>query len=158
MKVRDVSPPGSEVVFYNNRALYEGRAVAPTVSQNMLTQRGTGNVPASFTITLPKPAAKVRFMLPRLFPDTQSGVTFPGWSATALNAAGEELDSRKRGVARRMEADIPNEIVTLDAPAFDGIVAVRFDSDPRLNGVPFAAFSAILIEGIWIEPMPEGLR
>jgi hypothetical protein len=30
--------------------------------------------------------------------------------------------------------------------AFDLIAALRFDSDPRLDGKPFAAFSAILIE------------
>lgn len=163
LRVRDVVPGTSEVVFQNNRGIYGGRAVAPLVSQNMLTQRNTGNVAASFTLVLARPASRVHFMIPRLFPDTQSGVTFPAWTATALSAAGEPLDSRNRAVARRMEADIPNEVITLEAPAFDGIAAVQFQSDPRLrnaNGVmvPFAAFSAILIEGIWIEPMGDGPR
>jgi len=154
MQLRDVSPPGSEVVFANNRALYEGKAVAPTISQNMLTQRNTGNVPASFTLTLPAPAAKVSFLIPRLFPETASGITFPAWNVTALSASGASLDTRTRALGRRLGADIDREVVTLRAPAFEGIVAVRFDSDPRLDGTPFAAFSAILIEGVWVEPMP----
>ena len=154
MQLRDVSPPGSEVVFANNRALYEGKAVAPTISQNLLTQRNTGNVPAAFTLTLPTAAAKVSFLIPRLFPETASGITFPAWTVTALSASGQVLDSRSRALGRRLGADIEREVVTLRAPAFEGIAALRFESDPRLQGTPFAAFSAILIEGVWVEPMP----
>jgi hypothetical protein len=153
LQLRDVTPAGSEVIFANNRALYEGKAVAPTISQNLLTQRNTGNQAASFTLTLPAPAAKVSFLIPRLFAETASGITFPAWKATALSASGEEIDSRSRALGRRMGGDIEREVVTLRAPAFEGIAAVRFDSDPRLGGTPFAAFSAILIEGIWVEPM-----
>ena len=154
MQLRDISPPGSEVVFANNRALYEGKAVAPTISQNLLTQRNTGNVPAAFTLTLPTAAAKVSFLIPRLFPETASGITFPAWTVTALSASGQVLDSRSRALGRRLGADIERELVTLRAPAFEGIAALRFESDPRLQGTPFAAFSAILIEGVWVEPMP----
>lgn len=153
MQLRDVSPSGSEVVFINNRALYEGKAVAPTISQNMLTMRHTGNVAASFTLTLAVPAEKVSFMIPRMFPETPSGITFPSWKATALSAGGSELDTRSRALARRFGTDIEREVVTLRAPAFEGIAAVRFESDPRLGTTPFAAFSAILIEGVWVEPM-----
>lgn len=153
MQLRDVTPPGAEVAFYNNRALYEGKAVAPTISQNLLTMRGTGNIAASFTLTLPQPAAKVSFLIPRLFPETASGVTFPAWRAVALTRSGTELDTRSRALGRRLGSDMEREIVTLRAPAFEGISAVRFESDPRLDGTPFAAFSAILIEGVWVEPM-----
>jgi hypothetical protein len=151
LQIRDVSPPGAEVAFYNNRALYEGKAVAPTISQNMLTMRNTGNVAAAFTLTLPAPAAKVSFMIPRMFPETESGITFPSWKATALSASGAELDTRSRALARKLGKDMEREVVTLSAPAFEGISAIRFESDPRLNGTPFAAFSAILIEGVWVE-------
>jgi hypothetical protein len=153
LKVRDVLPFGSEVIFINNRHIYDGRAIIPTVSENMLTQQGTGNVPASFTLQLPQPVAAIRFLVPRLYPDTTSGVTFPAWTATALSMSGAVLDSRHKALARRMDSDIPGEVVVLTAPAFEGISAVRFDSDPRLNGTPFAGFSTILIEGFWIEPM-----
>jgi len=153
LKVRDVLPAGSEIVFMNNRALYEGRAVIPTISQNILTQINTGNIDAAFTLVLPEPASRVQFLVPRLFPDTQSGVTFPAWTATALSASGEALDVRKRALARRMEDDIPGDVISLDAPAFEGIAAIRFESDPRLQGRPFAAFSGILIEGLWFVPI-----
>lgn len=153
LQLRDVLPAGAQVAFYNNSALYEGKAVAPSISQNMLTMRNTGNAAASFTVVLPAPAAKVSFLIPRLFPETASGITFPAWTATALSAGGEALDTRSRALGRRLGADIEREVVTLRAPAFEGIAAVRFESDPRLNGVPFAAFSAILLEGLWVEPM-----
>ena len=153
LQLRDVSPSGSDVVFINNRALYEGKAVAPTISQNMLTMRNTGNVVASFTLTLAVPAEKVSFLIPRMFPETPSGITFPAWKATALSASGSELDTRSRALARRFGTDIEREVVTLRAPAFEGIAAVRFESEPRLGTTPFAAFSAILIEGVWVEPM-----
>lgn len=153
LKVREVSPAGSEIVFMNNRALYEGRAVIPTISQNILTQINTGNTEAAFTLILPEPASRVQFLVPRLFPDTESGVTFPAWTATALGASGEALDVRKRALARRMEDDIPGDVISLDAPAFEGIAAIRFESDPRLQGRPFAAFSGILIEGLWFVPI-----
>lgn len=161
LRAGDLVPSSSELVFQNNRVIYGGRAVSPLISQNLLTQRNTGNVAASFTLVLPRPASKVHFMIPRLFPDSQSGVTFPAWTATALSAGGDALDSRSRAVARRFETDIPHEVITLQAPAFEGIAAIRFQSDPRLRNtagelVPFAAFSAILIEGIWIEPMGDG--
>jgi hypothetical protein len=45
----------------------------------------------------------------------------------------------------------------LRAPAFELISALRFESDPRLNGQPFAGFSAILIERLTLvrEPAPS---
>jgi hypothetical protein len=49
--------------------------------------------------------------------------------------------------------DVPENFDELEAPGATGISAIRFESDPRMNGVPFAAFSAILLEGIWVEPM-----
>jgi hypothetical protein len=47
-----------------------------------------------------------------------------------------------------MPGDTSAQTYTLRTPNFDRIAAVRFDSDPRLNGVPFAAFSTLLIERI----------
>ena len=158
VRVRDVSPAGSEVVFVNNRGVYEGNYAAPTVSQNFLTQISTGNVAASFTLLLPRPVRRVHFLTPRLFPDTESGVTAPAWRATALGTAGEALDTRERPLARSMTVDIPSDLVSLDAGPSDGIAAVRFESDPRLrdangNLFPFAATSALMLEGMWIEPL-----
>jgi hypothetical protein len=152
VEIRDVSPASSEVVFFNTSQLYEGRAFTPTVSPNVLTQSGTGNGPASFTLVLPRPVARVRLLLPRLFAATESGITFPAWTATALDSAGKALDSEHRELLGSY-VDVPEYFVELEASTSAGISAVRFESDPRLNGVPFAAFSAVLLEGIWIEPM-----
>lgn len=145
-------PPQSRIVLINNLGLYEGRAVAPTVSQNLLTQMNTDNVPASFTLGFAKPVKSMTFTVPKVYPATSSGITFPAWRAVARSSSGQELSSVGEGLTRRF-ADVPTQTYSLRAPAFDGIIAVQFSSDPRLDGVPFAAFSAILIEQITLVPM-----
>lgn len=158
ISVEALEPAKSEVVLINNRGLYEGKGVFPTVSQNFLTQLNTGNQAASFTLRLQTPAQQVTFMRPRLYPYTESGVTHPAWTARALDQNGHELSSQSESIIRRLpsrgggEDDVPAQSYTLRAPGFEPIVAVRFESDPRLNGVPFAAFSAILIEQITVVP------
>lgn len=147
ISVTGKDPAQSRVVFMNNLGLYEGRAVAPAVSQNLLTQMNTGNVPASFTLGFAKPVRSVSFTVPKVYPATESGITFPAWRAVALSASGQELSSAGEGLTRRF-ADVPAQTYALRAPAFDGIAAVKFSSDPNLNGTPFAAFSALLIEQI----------
>jgi hypothetical protein len=149
--VTNKEPPESRIVLINNLGLYEGKAVAPAVSQNLLTQTLTGNVPASFTLAFANPLKSVTFTVPKVYPATESGVTFPAWRATARSASGQELSSVGEGLTRRF-ADVPSQTYALRAPAFDGITEVQFSSDPRLDGVPFAAFSAILIEQITLVP------
>jgi hypothetical protein len=138
-------PQTSEVVLINNRALYQGAAVHPTTSQNLLTQITTTNVPASFTLVFSRPLDSLSFIRPALYAATKSGITHPAWSAHAFNVAGHELSSQGEDLIRSFD-DVSARRYELRAPGFDGIVAVRFNSDPRLNGKPFAAFSAILIE------------
>ena len=162
ISVVEIQPAGSEVVLINNRGLYEGKGVFPTASQNFLTQVNTKNEPASFTLRLSAPAQSVTFMRPRLYPYTESGITHPAWSAHALDAGNNELSSQSESLTRRMPSrdgksadDVPAQTYALRAPGFSPIVAVRFDSDPRLNGKPFAAFSAILIEQMTFVPMRD---
>lgn len=145
ISIAGMKPQASEIVLINNRALYQGKAVKPTTSQNILTQVNTNNGPASFTLTFSEPFASVSFVRPALYPDTDSGITHPAWSAHALDAAGRELSSQSEDLTRSF-SDVPARTYTLTAPGFGGISAIRFDSDPRLNGKPFAAFSAVLIE------------
>lgn len=145
------TPADSRIVFVNNLGLYAGRAVTPTVSQNFLTQIDTGNVPASFTLKFSRPLSSVTFMVPKVYPATESGVTFPAWKAIAFAASGAELSSASEALTRRF-ADVPSRTYTLTAPAFEGISAVEFQSDPNLNGRPFAGFSTILIEQITLQP------
>ena len=150
ISINERTPPGSRMALVNNLGLYAGRALEPTASENFLTQIDTGNVKASFTLTFSKPLQSVTFLVPKAYPATSSGITFPAWQATALGPNGEALASVSEGLLRRF-ADVPARSHTLRAPAFDGIKAVRFESDPNLNGRPFAAFSAILIEQIVLE-------
>ncbi len=151
VSVDDHSPAGSLIVFKNNLGLYEGRAVAPTVSQNFLTQIETGNVPASFTLKFSQALDSVTFMVPKVYAATESGITFPAWSATALDSSGTVLSTASESLTRRF-GDVPARTYTLTAPGFEGISAVRFQSDPNLDGRPFAAFSAVLIEQIVLDP------
>jgi hypothetical protein len=150
ISVDNMVPAGSEIVLVNNRGLYEGGGVMPSSSQIFLTQINTGNVPASYTLTFAKPVAHMSFTRPALYAATSSGVTHPAWKATALGANGEELASQSETLLRKMknpgDDTVPSHTYTLESVTFQGIASVRFDSDPRLNGKPFAGFSALLIE------------
>lgn len=142
----DMRPPASQMVIVNNLALYAGQAVRPTMgSQNILTQVNTNNELASFTLKFKETFSSVKFTRPALFPATKSGITHPAWSAYALDANGRELDSCSEGLTRSFK-DVPAGTYTLSTPGYEKIAAIRFDSDPRLNGKPFAAFGAVLIE------------
>jgi hypothetical protein len=91
-----------------------------------------------------------------LYPETESGITHPAWSAHALDASGNELSSQSDGLLRcDYRHEVPARTYTLHAPAFAPIVALRFDSDPNLNGRPFAAFSTLLIERITLNPVSD---
>ena len=110
----------------------------------------TGNVPASFTLKFAEPSRSVSFTRPALYPATNSGITHPAWSAHALDADGVELSSQSEGLTRSF-SDVPAARYVLRSPGFAPIAALRFDSDPRLNGIPFAGFSAILIERLTLD-------
>jgi TIR domain len=150
ISVDNMVPQGSEIVLVNNRGLYEGSGVMPSTSQIFLTQTATGNVPASYTLTFSKPVERMSFTRPALFAATSSGVTHPAWRAVALGSNGEELASQSETLLRKMknpgDDTVPARTFVLESVTFQGIASVRFDSDPRLNGKPFAAFSALLIE------------
>lgn len=138
-------PEGSEIVLVNNRGLYEGGGVRPTTSQIFLTQTSTNNVVASYTLVFDPPVDSLSFTRPALYADTKSGVTHPAWNATAFAANGAQLSSQSEGLIRSF-GSVAALTYTLIAPGFDRISSVKFESDPRLNGKPFAGFSALLIE------------
>lgn len=138
-------PEASELVIMNNRGLYEGGGVRPTTSQNFLTQINTNNVVASYVLTFANPPDAFSFTRPALYAATSSGVTHPAWTAMALDARGGQLSAQSEGLIRSF-SNVAAQNYTFRAPGFDRIAAVRFESDPRLNGKPFAAFSTLLIE------------
>lgn len=130
--------------------MYEGAAAMPTKSQIFLTQRGTGNVPSSYTLEFSKPVARVSFTRPALYAATKSGVTHPAWKVTAIGASGQELASQSEALLRKMkdpnDDTVPAQTYTLVSVTFEGIAAIRIDSNPQLNGKPFAGFDSLLIE------------
>lgn len=63
------------------------------------------------------------------------------------------LSSQSEGLTRAFD-DVSAGVYTLRAPGFTGIKQVRFESNPQLNGKPFAAFDALLIERLELTPMP----
>lgn len=150
ISIEKLVPEGSQVALINNLAMYRGRAARPTTSQNFLTQIGTGNALASFTLKFSESFVSVSFIRPVLYAATESGITHPAWSAHALDVNGREISSHREELTRCLPikncTEVPARSYILRAPGFDDISAIRFDSDPRLDGKPFAAFSAILIE------------
>jgi hypothetical protein len=162
ISVTDLQPATSEIVLINNRGLYQGAAVAPTTSQNLITQVNTGNVPASFTLKFAQSARSASFTRPALYPATESGITHPAWSVHALDSEGRELSSQSEGLTRCWPPagckEVPAVVYVLRAPGFEPIAALRFDSDPRLDGKPFAAFSAIMIERLTLVREPKESR
>lgn len=154
ISVTELKPQQSQVVLMNNLGLYGGAAITPTTTQNFLTQISTDNNGiASFTLVFAEPVDSVSFTRPALYPATSSGVTHPAWSAHALDADGREVSSQSEGITRSF-VDVPAQQYTLRSPGFDRIVAVRFDSDWRLDGKPFAGFRAILIERLTLIRKP----
>lgn len=146
-----VSPDDSRIVLRNNIGLYDGRAVQPTVSQNFLSQMHVArDAPSSFRLHLAEPVESVSFLIPAIFPASESGVTFPAWRATAYAPSGRAVSTVSEALARRF-ADAGAQSYTLRAPDFEGIQEVEFVSDWRQNGVPFAGFEAILIEQIVVQ-------
>jgi hypothetical protein len=158
ISVTETVPSGSEIVLVNNFGLYEGKAVFPTTSQNMLTQIKTGNVPASFTLGFAQPVDSISFTRAALYPATESGITHPAWSVHALGTHGQEVGSQREHMIRSGVDDVSVRTYTLRAPYSEPIAALRFDSDPQLNGKPFAAFSAVIIERLTFTREPEALR
>src|SRR5262249_11785178 len=86
ISVTDLAPPNSNMIIANNLAIYGGAAIRPTVSQNFLMQVDSGESTTSYTLRFDKPVDAVKFIRPQLFRDTESGVTHPAWTATALDA------------------------------------------------------------------------
>lgn len=145
ISVEDRVPPKSLMVIKNNLALYAGRSVRPGKSQNFLTQTDTDNGPASFKLVFKHPCQSISFTRPELLAATKSGITHPAWSAHALDLDGHELSSQSEGVTKSL-SNVPARTYVLTAPGFAGIAAIRFDADPRVDGKPFAAFPAMLLE------------
>ena len=134
--------PESEIII---KAIEAGKAFIPVSPPNVLTQEGS-NDPVSFTLILPRPIWRASFTVPPLIASTEeSGITFPMWSAYALDAENKVIDSTGRepsgsyihqfAETHSLQASVPHEHC---------IESIRFDSDNKHH----AAFSGILIDDL----------
>ncbi|MEJ1969121.1 MAG: TIR domain-containing protein [Rhizomicrobium sp.] len=98
-----------------------------------LMQRNTHNAVAAFTLRFSEPVAGVGFRLSDVAPEETGGLTFPGWSVSAYDAAGRVVAQLSGGLARRY-ADPAAPGYVLRPAAGVRIVAVRFLSDPAARG------------------------
>jgi hypothetical protein len=153
VEIRDVTPAGSSVQLMQHGGFYSDASIVPTVSGNFLAQRDTNNDPSSFTLVFAEPLDAFVFMRPRLYLYSDSGITFPAWTATALDSSGRVLSSHREALLRslpwkpndpsgQMFSDVAAQVYCLRRPGFDRIAAVRFDSDSQ----HFSAFNAMVIE------------
>lgn len=144
------SPDSSRIVITSSLGLYAGRAAAAGKTEHFLTQRVEGtSEPAGFTLAFAKPPRRVGIYRAALWAATDSGVTHPGWTAEAIDAAGRVIDRVEEALFGKYEP-VPGRLLVLNGGAMGPIARVRIVSDYRArnqNGelVPFAAFRAVLI-------------
>jgi hypothetical protein len=137
MTLSDVTH-GTQVAILDLRKQYEGQAIKAASGNNALGQIGS-NDPVSFTINFKLPLQAVEFTRPSLIAGP-TGVTFPEWKASALDAQGRVLDEAGERPGGYY-SDTPAKIFTLKGP---GVKALRFDS----NNHHFAAFSSAVIDDL----------
>ena len=142
--VKDVTP-GTLVVIIDTRKEYEGHATVASSKPNALTQINS-NDPVSFTLDFDTLVQTVRFTRPALLAGP-TGVTFPEWSAQALDSQGRQLDEvgEPLGQGHDYYTNVPAKRCTLNGPA---IKSVRFYS----NNHQFAAFNAVLVDDLTLIP------
>lgn len=143
ISISEVSP-GTSVVIVDAKTTYARELVASSPN-NVLTQIPSDD-PVSFTLNLPAPMQAVCFTRPGLLAGA-TGITFPEWQAQALDKGGKVLDQAGEplGAGPKYYSDVPAKTFTLKGP---GIKAVRFNSNNR----HFAAFSAVVIDDLTLEP------
>jgi hypothetical protein len=146
INVTAVMPERSPLCITPNSNFYDGRALAGR-NLSSLAQFNSGNGPASYTLVLSKPVERVDITLPGLIAATDSGVTFPAWSVHALDAGGNDLANHSEMLLRQFHDERPRTytLETHRGEVGAAIAALRFDSDLRENGKPFAGFGAVVV-------------
>jgi uncharacterized caspase-like protein len=139
----EVVTPGTQVVVIRNTAMYGGLVLYPPSGNNLLYQNGTRNDPASFTLRFAKPLRSVTFTRPEILVK-ESGVTFPEWTAIAMNSRGDETQRVGERMISSYKA-VPAKTFTLEGK---DIVRVRFDS----NSKHWAAFESIVLDDLILDP------
>jgi hypothetical protein len=145
--IRATSPDNAVVLIMNNVALYRGRAVDPASWQNILTQLvDPGTAPISYTLAFERPVKAMKLLRAALWAATESGVTHPAWSASALNANGRELVATGEPLIGSYDT-VPAAWHVLQPSNGELVFGLHIESDFRdASGKPFAGFQAVLIQ------------
>lgn len=107
---------------------------------NVLLQSG-GNSPAQYTLTFDRPVRMIRFVRAALLAGG-SGITHPGWTATARDTSGATVASVQEGFISSYSAVAPRSFdLTGDTP----IASVTFYGNPRYDDSGLYAASSTLI-------------
>jgi hypothetical protein len=135
---------GTVVVIVDTRKEYEGHATVASSKPNALTQIPTNApiIPVSFTMEFTTSVRSVGLTRPALLAGP-TGVTYPEWSALALDSDGHQLDEvgEPLGGGADYYTNVPARRFILKGSS---IKSVRFYS----NNYHFAAFNAVLIDDL----------
>lgn len=134
--------PGTQVVVHDLRNFYGGQAIKAVSGNNGLAQIGSNDA-VSFTMNFKTPLQSVKFMRPSLLAGP-TGITFPSWKATALDAKGRTLATAEEPQAGYYDDTAAKQFVLMGP----GIKAVRFDS----NSHHFTAFSSAVLDDLTLVP------
>lgn len=129
---------GTVMEAVNTNSLTGSIQVAVPSAPNFFTQAGAGQA-ESFTLRFASPLLSFGFARAGLTAKTGL-VSHPQWSATAFDAAGNELSSVGEALIVSASAVAARTFVLTG----NGIAAVRFDSDSQQS----AAFSGVLLDDL----------
>jgi hypothetical protein len=139
-----VANADGRVVAMRDEGAYNGSAFVAVTRHNVLTMVDCAPAPASFTLRFKGTLSRVAFERPSLLAGPQFGISHPAWTATAFDESGNQIGMVEENIIRSLSP------VAAASFKIEGrrIAAVRFTSDNRLDGKPFTAFCAVLLDDL----------
>jgi uncharacterized caspase-like protein len=135
--VRLVNSTAQRIAVFDERNVYEGKAVKASSGRSVLMQQG-GN-PVSYTLEFATPLKSISFERVALVAGP-SGITHPTWTAVAQDATGKTVATASEDVTRSF-SDVPGKTFTLTGTAIKRLVVT---SDHK----GFAAFSSLVLDNL----------
>ncbi|MGE3150823.1 MAG: caspase domain-containing protein [Pseudorhodoplanes sp.] len=135
--VKLTSNTAQRIAVFDERNVYEGKAVKASSGRGVLMQQG-GN-PVSYTLEFNTPLKSIGFNRVALVAGP-SGITHPVWKALAQDANGRTLGEAGENTIAS-SGNVPAKAFTLNGP---GIKRLTVTSDHR----GFAAFSSLVLDNL----------
>jgi hypothetical protein len=137
--IKLVASTAQRIAAFDERNIYEGKAVKATSGRSVLMQQG--GRPVSYTLEFSEPVKSISFNRVALIAGP-SGIVHPTWKATALDKAGHTVATAGEDVVRSY-ANVPAKTFTLSGA---GIVRLVVTGDHR----GFAAFSSLVLDNLFL--------